>query len=63
MIGLSAMFSSIKEVIEKTGDIDPVLVFGAIRVTMIVTIFGIFIYLFSLALWFIASIMIEKKFK
>jgi len=63
MIGLSAMFSSIKEVIEKTGDIDPVLVFGAIRVTMIVTIFGILIYLFSLFLWFVATIIIEKKFK
>jgi len=61
MMGLSAMFSSIKEVIEKTGDIDPVLVFGAIRVTMIVTIYGILIYLFSLVLWLVATNIIEKK--
>lgn len=61
MIGLFNMFLSIEDVMEKSGEIDPVLVFGAIRVTMICTFYGIFIYLFSLVLWFLASTLIEKK--
>jgi len=40
-----------------------VLVYGGIKVTMIVTMYGMLIYLLSILLWFIASIMIEKKFK
>lgn len=63
MTGLYHMFMAIEEVIEKAGDIAPALIFEAIRVTMICTFYGIFIYLLSLLLWFVASIMIEKKFK
>lgn len=62
MIGFYGMFSSIKDVIEKGIEVNSALIFGAIRVTMIPTFYGIFIYLFSLVLWFVASIMIEKKF-
>lgn len=63
MVGLSAMFSAIEEAIQKGEEVIPVLVYGGIKVTMIVTIYGMLIFLFSLALWFIASIMVEKKFK
>jgi len=63
MIGLYNMFLSIEEVSEKGNEIMPSLVFGGIKVTMITTFYGIFIYLFSLVLWFLASMMIEKKLK
>jgi len=62
MVGLYTMFSVIEEVIEKGTEVNTVLVFGAIKVTMICTFYGIFIYLFSLVLWFVASLMIEKKY-
>ena len=61
MIGLSAMFSAIEDVIEKAIDVNPALVFGGIKVTMICTIYGLLIYLLSLVLWFVTTIMIEKK--
>lgn len=57
MTGLSGMFS----VLEEGGEIKPELIYGAIKVTMIVTFYGILIYLLSLLLWFIASLIIEKK--
>ncbi len=63
MIGLFAMFSAIENVVQKGEEIIPALVYGGIKVTMIVTIYGLIIYLFSLALWFIASIIVDKKFK
>lgn len=63
MNGLYAMFSAIEEAIQRGEEVIPALVFGGIRVTMIVTIYGMLIYLFSLLLWFIASILVEKKFK
>jgi len=61
LIGFSAMFGSIEELMATGGELKPIMVFGAIRVTMIVTMYGILIYLFSLLLWFIASMLIEKK--
>jgi hypothetical protein len=63
MVGLYAMFDAIEQIAQKGEEIIPSLVFGGIRVTMIVTFYGILIYLFSLLLWFVASVMIEKKFK
>ncbi|MCB2197092.1 MAG: hypothetical protein KQH79_14620 [Bacteroidetes bacterium] len=63
MSGFFCMFSSIEEAIQRGEEVIPELVYGGIKVTMIVTIYGLFIYLFSLLLWFIASILIEKKFK
>ena len=57
LIGLYAAFSAI----EMAGDINPVLVYAGIKVSMIPTLYGIFIYLLSLLLWFIASMIIEKK--
>lgn len=63
MVGFTAMFSSIEEAIQRGEEVIPALVFGGIRVTMIVTIYGMIIYLLSIALWFIASVLVEKKFK
>ena len=63
MVGISAMFSAIEEAIQGGEEVIPVLVYGGIKVTMIVTMYGMLIYLLSILLWFIASIMIEKKFK
>jgi hypothetical protein len=61
MVGFYAMFSAIEDAIEKGMDVNPVMVFGGIKVTMIVTVYGILIYLLSLLLWFVASIIIDKK--
>lgn len=61
MIGLYAMFSAIEDTLIKGEEIIPELVFGGIRVTMIVTIYGMLIYLFSLLLWFAATMLIEKR--
>ena len=63
MTGLYAMFSVIEDVIKESLEIKPVLIFGALKVTMICTLYGILIYLLSLVLWFIASMIIEKKVK
>lgn len=63
MNGLYAMFTVIEELTTKGTDVNIALVFEAIKVTMICTIYGILIYLISLVLWFATSIFIEKKFK
>jgi len=63
MMGLFNMFLAIENTIKNGEEVIPALVFGGIRVTMICTLYGIFIYLFSLVLWFAATILIEKKFK
>ena len=56
-IGLYEAFS----IIEKVDEIEPTLVFGGIRVTMIVTLYGMVIYLLSILLWLVASNLLEKK--
>lgn len=61
LIGLSNMFNAIETALTSGEEIKPELIYGAIKVTMIVTIYGILIYLFSILLWFIASFIIEKK--
>lgn len=63
MVGLYNMFSAIEEAIEKAIEVTPKMIYGAIKVTMISTFYGILIYLFSIMLWFIASLIIEKKLK
>lgn len=62
LIGLTAMFDVIETVLRQGGEIKHELVYEGIGVTMIVTMYGILIYLFSLVLWFVASTIIEKKF-
>lgn len=57
LIGIYQAFSAIQQ----AGDISPKLVYGGIKVSMITTLYGIFIYLFSLLLWFVTSNVVEKK--
>ena len=57
LIGLYDAFSAI----EHAGDISPALVFGGIKVSMITTLYGIFIFLVSLLIWFFVSMIIERK--
>lgn len=63
MSGFYHMFSAIEEAIQRGEEVIPVLVYGGIKVTMIVTMYGMLIYLLSILLWFVSSLMIEKKFK
>jgi hypothetical protein len=63
MMGIFNMFLAIENTIKNGEEVIPALVFGGIKVTMICTIYGMIIYLLSLLLWFVASMIIEKKFK
>ena len=57
LIGLYQAFIAI----EKAGDISPALMAGGFKVSMITTLYGIFIYLFSLILWFGVNVWYERK--
>lgn len=57
LIGLYSAFS----VIESGMDVSPAMVYGGIKVSMITTLYGVFIYLISLLLWFLASLMVRPK--
>ena len=57
LIGLYEAFTYI----ELAGDISPAMVYGGIKVSMITTLTGITIYLVSLLIWFLASVVIERK--
>lgn len=61
MIGLANMFDAIESATSLGEAIKPHLVFGGVKVTMIVSIYGILIYLFTLLLWLVTSTLIEKK--
>ena len=61
LVGLYGMFDAIESALNNGEEIIPELVFGGIRVTMIVTIYGLLIYLFSLLLWFVSTMLIEKR--
>ena len=55
------MFLAIEEGIAHGVEVSSGIIFEAINVTIISPIYGILIFLWSLLLWFVASIMIEKK--
>lgn len=57
LIGLYYAFAAI----EQAGDISPSLVMGGLKVSMITTLYGIFIYLISLLLWLIFDYIATKK--
>ena len=57
LVGLYSAFSTMAEV----GDISPAIVYSGLKVSMIPTLYGMLIYLLSIILWFIASILLEKK--
>ena len=61
MVGLVEMFDAIEQVKANGELIKPELVFGGIKATMIATIYGILIYLFSLLLWFVTTMLLEKN--
>lgn len=61
LIGLIGVFDAVEIIVAAGEEIKPLLVFGGIKVTMIVAIYGILIYLFSILLWFVSSFIIEKR--
>jgi biopolymer transport protein ExbB/TolQ len=57
LIGLLSAFQAIEEV----GDISPAMLAGGLKVSMITTLYGVFIYLFSIVLWFLLDLWYLKK--
>lgn len=57
LIGLYQALSAI----ERAGDISPSLVFSGLKISMITPIYGVIIFLISLVMWFIATILVDKK--
>ena len=57
LIGLLSAFQAIEEV----GDISPALLAGGLKVSMITTLYGVFIYLFSIVIWFLLDLWHLKK--
>ena len=57
LIGLYMAFSAI----EKAADISPAIVVGGLKMSMITTFYGIFIYLISILLWLISSQIIDRR--
>lgn len=57
LIGLYQAF----DVLEKMGNVSQSLLAGGLKVSMITNLYGIFIFLFSLILWFISDFIISKK--
>jgi hypothetical protein len=57
MIGLFMAFTAI----EAAEDISPAIMAGGLKVSMITTLTGIFIYLISIILWFLLDLWHQKK--
>lgn len=58
LIGMYGMFFEIQEI----GDLSIKVFFGGLKVAMISTIYGILIYLLSIAIWFtFKTVLINKK--
>jgi hypothetical protein len=57
LIGLLDAFKAI----ERMGDISPGILAGGLKVSMITTLYGILIYLFSILIWFLLDLMHQKK--
>jgi hypothetical protein len=57
LIGLYFAFSAVEEV----GSVDPGILMGGLKVSMIPTLYGILIFLLSLLIWFIADLIVSKK--
>jgi hypothetical protein len=55
LIGLYDAFS----VIEKIEDVSPAMLYGGLKVSMITTLYGVVIYIFSLMIWFGMSQAVE----
>ena len=57
LIGLMMAFTAIEAAI----DISPAIMAGGLKVSMITTLYGIFINLFSILIWFILDLWYHKK--
>jgi biopolymer transport protein ExbB/TolQ len=57
LIGLLEAFKAI----EAAGDVSPALLAGGLKVSMITTLYGIFIYLLSIIIWFLLDLWYHKK--
>ncbi len=57
LIGLLEAFKAI----ERVGDISPAMLAGGLKVSMITTLYGILIYLFSILIWFLLDLLHHKK--
>jgi hypothetical protein len=52
LIGLMDAFKAI----ERVGDISPTIMAGGLKISMITTLYGILIYLFSILVWFLLDL-------
>ncbi|MBN2635761.1 MAG: MotA/TolQ/ExbB proton channel family protein [Prolixibacteraceae bacterium] len=59
LIGLIQIF----DIIERMGDISPSIVSGGLKVSLIPTVYGILIFLFSLLLWIAVDFVASNKSK
>ena len=57
LIGLMMAFGAI----ERAGDISPAMVFGGLKISMYSTLYGIFIYMLSILIWFLLDLWHHKK--
>jgi hypothetical protein len=57
LIGLLQAFKAI----EQAGDVSPALLAGGLKVSMITTLYGVFIYLLSIIIWFLLDLWYNKK--
>ncbi len=57
LIGLTMAFGAI----ERAGDISPGMMAGGLKISMYTTLYGIFIYLLSILLWFLLDLWHNKK--
>ncbi len=57
LIGLYGAFTSLAE----AGNVSPNIIYAGLKVSMIPTLYGIIIYLFTIVLWFSCRQFIEKK--
>lgn len=57
LIGLMEAFKAI----ERVGDISPPIMVGGLKISMITTLYGILIYLFSILIWFLLDLWHHSK--
>ncbi len=57
LLGLVEAFKAI----EAAADISPAILAGGLKVSMITTLYGVFVYLFSILIWFLLDLWYHKK--
>lgn len=61
ILGQLVGFYGIFEGVEQAGDVPPALLMGGLKVSMITTFYGIFIFLLGLLIWFVCDFILTKK--